>query len=113
MYILKLCSVIVMVTPVTIEDKFQEDGDLIYAGEYLDIAGTPKSDYTKRLRVRRLICRVCKLKFRPVKKLKTISDVSIEENRLVRSIGRNIGDIIISEKIGEIDHAISSFGVFF
>ena len=64
MYILKLCSVIVMVTPVTVEDKFQEDGDLIYAGEYLDIAGTPKSDYTKRLRVRRLICRVCKLKFR-------------------------------------------------
>ena len=63
-YILKLCSVIVMVTPVTIEDKFQEDGDLIYAGEYLDIAGTPNGDYTKRLRVRRLICRVCKLKFR-------------------------------------------------
>ena len=64
MDILKLCSVIVMVTPVTIEDKFQENGDLIYAGEYLDIAGTPKSNYTKRLRVRRLICRVCKLKFR-------------------------------------------------
>ena len=37
-YILKLCSVIVMVTPVTVEDKFQQDGDLIYAGEYLDIA---------------------------------------------------------------------------
>ena len=64
MGILKLCSVIVMVTPVTVEDKFQEDGDLIYAGEYLDLAETPKSDYTKRLRVRRLICRVCKLKFR-------------------------------------------------
>jgi hypothetical protein len=30
---LKLCSVIVMVTPVTVEDKFQEDGDLIYAGD--------------------------------------------------------------------------------
>ena len=42
----------------------QEDGDLIYAGEYLDIAETPKSDYAKRLRVRRLVCRVCKLKFR-------------------------------------------------
>ena len=53
-----------MVTHVTVEDKFQEDGDLIYAGKYLDISGTPKSDYTKRLRVRRLICRVCKLKFR-------------------------------------------------
>ena len=64
MDILKLCSVIVMVTPVTVEDKFQEDGDLIYAGEYLDKAGTANGDYTKRLRVRRLICRVCKLKFR-------------------------------------------------
>jgi hypothetical protein len=29
----KLCSVIVMVTPVAFEGKFQEDGDLIYAGE--------------------------------------------------------------------------------
>ena len=64
MYILKLYSVIVMVTPVTVDDKLQEDYDLIYPGEYLDIAGTPKSDYTKWLRVRRLICRVCKLKFR-------------------------------------------------
>jgi hypothetical protein len=64
MGILKLCSVIVMVTPVTVEDKFQEDGDLIYAGEYLHIVRTPKSDYTKKLRFRRLICRVCKLKFR-------------------------------------------------
>ena len=64
MDILKLCSVIVMITPVTVQDKFQEDGDLIYASEYLDIAGTPNGDYTKRLRVRRLICRVCKLKFR-------------------------------------------------
>jgi hypothetical protein len=64
MDILKLCSVIVMVTPVTAEDKFQEDGDLIYAGEFLEIAGTPNGDYTKKLRVRRLICRVCKLKFR-------------------------------------------------
>ena len=64
MDILKLCSVIVMVTPVTVKDKFQEDGDLIYADEYLDIAGTSNGDYTKRLRVRRLICRVCKLKFR-------------------------------------------------
>ena len=64
MYILKLYSVIVVVTPVTVDDKLQEDDDLIYAGEYLDIAGTPKSDYTKMLRVRRLICRVSKLKFR-------------------------------------------------
>ena len=64
MDILKLRSVIVMVTPVTVQDKLQEDGDLIYAGEYLDIVGTSKSDYTKRLRPRRLICRVCNLKFR-------------------------------------------------
>lgn len=41
-----------------------DDDDLIYAGEYLGTVGTPKTDYTKRLRVRRLICRVCKLKFR-------------------------------------------------
>jgi hypothetical protein len=60
----KLCSVIVMVTPVTFEGKFQEDGDLIYAGEYQDIGGTPNGDYTKTVRVRRLICLVCKLKFR-------------------------------------------------
>jgi hypothetical protein len=32
-----------MLAPVTVEDKFQEDGDFIYAGEYLDIAMTPKS----------------------------------------------------------------------
>ena len=39
MYILKLYSVIVVVTPVTVDDKLQEDDDLIYAGEYLDIVG--------------------------------------------------------------------------
>ena len=49
MDILSLCSVIVMVTPITVEDNPHEDDDLIYAGEYLDIAGTPKSDYAKRL----------------------------------------------------------------
>ena len=53
-----------MVVIMSARDKPQEVDDLIYAGEYLDIAGTPKTDYTKRLRVRRLICRVCKLKFR-------------------------------------------------
>ncbi|MFZ0327666.1 MAG: hypothetical protein WBP64_21265 [Nitrososphaeraceae archaeon] len=35
-----------MVTPITVEDKPHEDDDLIYAGEYLDIARTSK----KRLR---------------------------------------------------------------
>ncbi|MGC2599536.1 MAG: hypothetical protein WA395_15565 [Nitrososphaeraceae archaeon] len=53
-----------MVTSITAEDNCHEDDDLIYAGEYLDIAGTTKTDYPKRLRVRRLICRVCRLKFR-------------------------------------------------
>jgi hypothetical protein len=47
------------------KEKPQEvDDDLVYAGEYLGTVGTLKTDYTKRLRVRRLICRVCKLKFR-------------------------------------------------
>jgi hypothetical protein len=46
-----------------IKDNSHEDDDLIYAGEYLDIARTSKTDYTKRLRVRQLICRVCRLKF--------------------------------------------------
>jgi len=64
MDILKLCSVIVMVTSITVDDKSHGDDDLIYAGEYLNIAKTPKTDYMKRLKVRRRICRVCKLKFR-------------------------------------------------
>ena len=54
----------IIVVVISAEGNPQEDGDLIYAGEYLDIAGTPNGDYTKELRVRRLICRVCKLKFR-------------------------------------------------
>ncbi|MGA7369052.1 MAG: hypothetical protein WBX01_07980 [Nitrososphaeraceae archaeon] len=45
-------------------DKSRKDEELVYAGEYLDINGTPKSDYTKNLRARRLICRICKFKFR-------------------------------------------------
>ena len=79
MDILKLYSVIVMVTPVTVEDKFQEDGDLVYAGEYLDIGGTPNGDYTTKLRVRRLICRVCKLKFRT--RQETQEDIRREHRR--------------------------------
>ena len=63
MDILKLCSV-VMLTSITAEDNSQEDDDLIYAGEYLNIAKSPKTDYTNRLKARRLICRVCRLKFR-------------------------------------------------
>jgi hypothetical protein len=62
--ILKLRSIIVMITSVNAEDKPQKDYDLIYAGEYMGIMGTPKSIYPKKLRVRRLICRVCKLEFR-------------------------------------------------
>lgn len=49
---------------ISIEGKPQDIDDLVYAGEYLAIVGTPKIDYAKQLRVRRLICRVCKLKFR-------------------------------------------------
>ncbi len=59
-----MCSVIVMVAYITAEDNSHEDDDLIYANEYLDIAKTRKTDYMKRLRIRRLICRVCRLKFR-------------------------------------------------
>lgn len=64
MSILKIHRLIAMITSIAAEDKSDEDGDLIYAGEYLNIEKTPKTDYTKRLRVRRLICRVCRLKFR-------------------------------------------------
>jgi hypothetical protein len=60
--ILKLSSVIIMVTYVNAVagDKSGEDEELVYAGEYLD---TPKSDYKKNLRARRLICRDCNFKF--------------------------------------------------
>ena len=51
-----------MVVVISTEDKPQVD-DLIYAGEYPGIVRTQKNDYAK-FRVRRLICRVCKLKFR-------------------------------------------------
>ena len=47
MDILKLCSVIVVVTPVTVEDKLQEDGDLIYAGEYPGYSGNSKKRLCK------------------------------------------------------------------
>ena len=54
--------------------------------------------------------RVCKLKFRT--RQETQDNIRHEHRsaELVRSIGINIGDIIISEKIGEKDHAISRFG---
>lgn len=62
----KLFNVIIMVTRVNAVagDKSREDEELVYAGEYLDVTGSPKSDYTKNLRARRLICRICKFKFR-------------------------------------------------
>ena len=42
-----------------------EDDELDEDGNYLDIIQSPSySDLKKRLKVRRLICRVCKLKFR-------------------------------------------------
>ena len=68
-----------MVTPITMEDKPHEDD---VTGEYLDIARTPKSDYLKRVRVRRLICRVCRLKFR-TRLTKRISSVNTEYYNLM------------------------------
>ena len=53
-----------MVSYITAEDNSHEDDDLIYADECLDNRRTQKIDYMKRLRIRRLICRVCRLKFR-------------------------------------------------
>ena len=58
-----ICSVIIMLPHITAEDNNHEDDNLIYADEYLDIARI-QTDYIKRLRIRRLICRVCRLKFR-------------------------------------------------
>jgi hypothetical protein len=45
-------------------DEPYEDDELNYAGDYLDVR-IPFSSYAKKgLKVRRLVCRVCKLKFR-------------------------------------------------
>lgn len=49
---------------VSTKDRPQDVGDLIYASEYLETMRAPKIDYTRRLKVRRLVCRVCMLKFR-------------------------------------------------
>ena len=44
---------------------FNEDDGLDEDGNYLDIIQSPSYSYLKkRFKVRRLICRVCKLKFR-------------------------------------------------
>ncbi len=53
-----------IVVVISTKDKPQDVGDLIYASECVGPVGTPRIDYTRRLKVRRLICRVCKLKFR-------------------------------------------------
>jgi hypothetical protein len=53
-----------IVVVMSTKGKPQEVEDLIYANEYLGAMRTSKIDYTRRLKVRRLICRVCKLKFR-------------------------------------------------
>lgn len=45
-----------------LEDDFRKNGDLTHADEYL--GRSPNRDYPNTVRVRRLICRVCKLKFR-------------------------------------------------
>ena len=41
----------------------EEVDDLIYASEYQSISRSRRTEYSNGLRVRRLICRVCKLKF--------------------------------------------------
>jgi hypothetical protein len=46
-----------------VKAKQQEVDDLVYAGEILDTTRTPNSAYAKKLRARRLICRVCRMKF--------------------------------------------------
>lgn len=63
-----------------VECKPQKDDDLVYAGELLDTVRTSNSDYAKKLRVRRLICRVCKLKFRT--RQETQSHIKREHRRL-------------------------------
>jgi hypothetical protein len=49
-----------------------EDDELDEDGNYLDIIQSPSSSYLKkRFKVRRLICRVCKLKFRTREEIQT------------------------------------------
>jgi hypothetical protein len=45
-------------------DEPYEDDELSYAGDYLDVRILFSSYAKKGLKVRRLVCRVCKLKFR-------------------------------------------------
>jgi hypothetical protein len=54
-------SMIVVV--MSTKDAPQENGDLIYDSQYLGTVGTPSIYCTRRLRIRRLSCRVCKSKF--------------------------------------------------
>jgi hypothetical protein len=45
-------------------DMSEEDDELVEDSNYLDIVQSRSYSYPKRFKVRRLICRVCKLKFR-------------------------------------------------
>ena len=51
-----------VIEAITVDDKPHEDDDLVYSVENLDIARA-QNRLVKRLRVRRLIFRVCTLKF--------------------------------------------------
>jgi hypothetical protein len=59
-----------------------EDEELDEAGNYLDIIHSASYSYLrKRFKVRRLICRVCKLKFRTRQETQAHIKGNIEESR--------------------------------
>ena len=60
-----------------------EDDDVDEDGNYLDIIQSPSYSYLrKQFKVRRLICRVCKLKFR--KREETQAHIKREHRRIQR-----------------------------
>ena len=67
------------------DDELDEDGN------YLDIIQSPSySDLKKRLKVRRLICRVCKLKFR------TREEILLQSNYHSNSNETHIEDLFLA-----------------
>jgi hypothetical protein len=63
-----------MVVTIHPEDNFQEDGDLIYADEYLGMGRSPNNEYPNSV-----ICRVYNLKFRSHQE--TQDRIMIEESK--------------------------------
>jgi hypothetical protein len=60
---------------------FNEDDELGEDGNYLDIIQSPSYSYLKkRFKVRRLICRVCKLKFRTREEIQ--AHIKLEHRRI-------------------------------